>query len=621
METDKRQNIQSPVQIDKWSGPFFDDDQQTRAFQGLQFGGGGRKRMDLQGIDPTKLLNPIPEKTTKPVVKEEGPIAQTYVGDYQDDEKESSVSPQEALANLISKPIIHDDPYDPPSKRISNHHSNEHSRNNENQLREFELSKLKAYLIHKHLKSEAHKLDDNQLYETGDRREHLENRENEAKRVRLKDNLSSRQLTDDNYEKGSEDDEEHFHYKSKKARNLSVRHFHGAESNEEDNISENTRRHAYRENDERYRDRDNEEEPERERERERFRVHVHERNDERDEDEENKENKRSKVEKQTGKKRAGKKRAGKKRAGIKRARKRQSIKSPARLRKSTLVSAHNSTKSSTNATYARNVTSKHLKEKDSNKKAVKRWSHSTEHRGGMLEENVANELESYGHPHIMTIGTHDSSDVQKEWNNMNSPGNGYYAGNGVGPARTMEGEYVHFSSHFEGPQAYHPGGLGTHETNDNEVSPPITEDHGLFDDANAGGGGHEDTSVHSLDVSGARADHETAGIIDAIWEHDYDGQHEGKFDAMHVGRGRQHGKHEGVLKFFGHGGDNSALLPSERLEGFADHHWGHGDHAPHRNANGPQGFIGNHEGMSSKHIINYRSQFLYILNHYICSIV
>ena len=42
------------------------------------------------GIDPSKLLNPVPEEpSAKPVQRDEGPVAQTFVADYPEDDKET----------------------------------------------------------------------------------------------------------------------------------------------------------------------------------------------------------------------------------------------------------------------------------------------------------------------------------------------------------------------------------------------------------------------------------------------------------------------------------------------------------------------------------------------------
>ena len=225
----------------------------------------------------------------------------------------------------------------------------------------------------------------------------------------------------------------------------------------------------------------------------------------------------------------------------------------------------------------------------------KRWGHSTDHRGGIMEDNVSY---TYHHPHLMTIGTHDPSDIHKVWNNMHSPGNGFYSGSGVGPARTMEGEYIQHNQHEA------PANIAGDYFEGSDLNIPVGQvgrsRHNMYSESS--------DPVHSLSASDAHTDHETAGIIDAIWEHDYEGR---------VGRGHHHRK-EGMLGFFGHT-DQNALLPAETLDGIAEHwehvgHHGINDHIlgdeglPHI----PQPIVHNTEGMFLEPF-NYLSYIYFII--------
>ena len=660
--------------------------------------------MDLQGIDPSKLLNPVPEKTIKPIVKEEGPVAQTYIADYPDDEKENLVSPQEALAHLISKPIIHDDPYDPPSPNHGHHHLTNKKSENFLQVTQ-QTNKLKEFILHnRRLQNE--RLDRKRIHErvTNDHSEHNENQpeESQQENAKMKNYIVNRQVDNRGNERGRERGGEgevgmHHHYREEKEEeNARSRNLHENDVEEEDGhegTSEDVHRHLISDVEERERER----EEENEREGEQGQHQERERNDE--DGREGKDNKKSGIPHAeslvpcpTPFKRSSIKQSWEKskkpvtndpkhskgilkdpsdtnpmrraaschhtfhqtnistgtkepvtrnmclhdgahrHSNMKTSRGKIYRRHPkiTFVRKRRLTPVHERHKLSTTSNETKDSASrvhrtlaKKSKAKYTNKKAVKRWSHSTEHNSGMLEENVANELEEYGHPSVMTIGTHSPSDEHKVWTNMHSPGNGYYVGNGVGPARSMLGEYLHYSSHYEGPQ----GSPSTHENADGSYlekghegigdgNAVMSEEHGLFGEGGgggAGGGRHEDgdNPIHSLEISDARADHETAGIIDAIWEHDYEEQHDGKDEGMHIGRGRHHGNSpKGVLKFFGHGGDNGALLPSERLEGFAGNHWGHGHHAGHWNGGLPQAFVNNHEGLFVDY---YLPLYIYII--------
>ena len=75
---------QPDTQITKWSGPYFNEEDQKGAFQSLLPGGSektGRRRAasETLGFDPNKLFNPTverPHRRRKP----EGPEAMTFEG-------------------------------------------------------------------------------------------------------------------------------------------------------------------------------------------------------------------------------------------------------------------------------------------------------------------------------------------------------------------------------------------------------------------------------------------------------------------------------------------------------------------------------------------------------------
>ncbi|XP_066927598.1 uncharacterized protein [Clytia hemisphaerica] len=98
------------TRISKWSGPYFNDEDQKRVFQSLLHGRSaneGRRRAasDTLGFDPNRLFNPTverPHRRRKP----EGPEAMTFEGNEAEAHPEDGVSPEEKLAHLVSKPIM-----------------------------------------------------------------------------------------------------------------------------------------------------------------------------------------------------------------------------------------------------------------------------------------------------------------------------------------------------------------------------------------------------------------------------------------------------------------------------------------------------------------------------------
>lgn len=111
--------------------------------------------------------------------------------------------------------------------------------------------------------------------------------------------------------------------------------------------------------------------------------------------------------------------------------------------------------------------------------------------------------------------------------------------------------------------------------------------HGIFGGLAEGHMGN-DNAMHSLSSSGSSSDHDTAGLIGAIWDHDYDGEH---------GRGAHVG-------YYGHN-DLGTLLPSETLDGFAGSEHGgfsmpmHGRYHGGSHWSGGIGSAVVHEGHSS----------------------
>ena len=103
----KRQYLVKPVDIDRWSGPYFNERQTTNAFKDIINGiNQGRKREELN-FDARKILNLDPENPSRRLNIDESPVAETFAGDNPGSERNVLQSPQERLAHMISKPIIH----------------------------------------------------------------------------------------------------------------------------------------------------------------------------------------------------------------------------------------------------------------------------------------------------------------------------------------------------------------------------------------------------------------------------------------------------------------------------------------------------------------------------------
>ncbi|XP_012560839.2 uncharacterized protein LOC100207791 isoform X2 [Hydra vulgaris] len=104
-KANKRQYLVKPVDINHWSGPYFNERQTQNAFKNMIYGvNNGRKREEL-GFDARKILNLDPENSLRRLNIDENPVAETFAGDSSD--RNTVESPQERLANMISKPIIH----------------------------------------------------------------------------------------------------------------------------------------------------------------------------------------------------------------------------------------------------------------------------------------------------------------------------------------------------------------------------------------------------------------------------------------------------------------------------------------------------------------------------------